>query len=89
MMPKRGVSLIDVEGKPFFDPEADAAFLAALKANLGTNVELVEIDTDINDATFATRRGGVADRAVEEAGLPPSGLPATARRTRRRWRRRG
>jgi uncharacterized protein (UPF0261 family) len=55
MIPKKGVSSIDMEGKPFHDPAADQAFFDALKANLGKNVTLVEMDTDINDEAFATR----------------------------------
>jgi uncharacterized protein (UPF0261 family) len=53
MIPKKGLSLIDTEGQPFYDPEADAALFAALKANLARNVRLVELDTDINDELFA------------------------------------
>jgi uncharacterized protein (UPF0261 family) len=55
MVPARGVSLIDTDGKPFHDREADAALFTALKANLGGNVQLVEMDTDINDEAFAVR----------------------------------
>jgi uncharacterized protein (UPF0261 family) len=55
MIPTRGVSLIDVEGKPFHDAAADAALFAALKANLSAKVKVVEMDTDINDEAFAVR----------------------------------
>lgn len=55
MIPKAGLSAIDVEGKPFHDPEADAALFDALKAALGDNVEVVEVDLDINDEAFATQ----------------------------------
>jgi len=55
MIPKKGVSLIDTEGQPFHDPEADAALFSALEAGLGPNVEVVELDTDINDKTFAVK----------------------------------
>ena len=53
MIPKRGVSAIDIAGKPFFDPAADAALFEALKAECPPNVELVEIDAAINDDAFA------------------------------------
>jgi uncharacterized protein (UPF0261 family) len=53
ILPLRGVSLIDTEGKPFHDPAADAAFAEALKANLSPRVKLIEIDTDLNDERFA------------------------------------
>jgi uncharacterized protein (UPF0261 family) len=55
MIPTRGVSLIDTEGKPFHDSSADAALFAALRANVGGNVKLVEMETDINDEAFAVR----------------------------------
>jgi uncharacterized protein (UPF0261 family) len=64
MIPRRGVSSIDVEGKPFHDPAADAAFFDALKANLGENVTLFEMDTDINDEIFATKAANLLLEAV-------------------------
>jgi uncharacterized protein (UPF0261 family) len=61
-VPLGGVSLIDTEGQPFHDPEADRALFDALRENLGENVELVELDTDINDPAFAR---AMADRLHE------------------------
>ncbi|MBX0329690.1 Tm-1-like ATP-binding domain-containing protein, partial [Oscillochloris sp. ZM17-4] len=52
-VPLRGVSMIAAEGQPFYDPEADAALIGALKASLGPNVELHELDMEINDPRFA------------------------------------
>jgi uncharacterized protein (UPF0261 family) len=52
-MPLRGVSAMDAEGEPFWSPEADRAFLDALKARLAPRVRLVELDAHINDARFA------------------------------------
>jgi uncharacterized protein (UPF0261 family) len=53
-LPLRGVSAIDVEGGPFHDPEADARLFDAIRAGLeGTAVPIVELDTDVNDPTFA------------------------------------
>lgn len=65
MIPKKGVSSIDVEGKPFHDPAADAALFDALKANLGSHVRLVELDTDINDEAFATEAARLLLEAIE------------------------
>ena len=53
VMPLGGVSAIDAPGKPFHSPEADAAYLAALKRYLDPKVNLVELDTHINDDRFA------------------------------------
>ncbi len=61
-LPLGGVSMIDVPDAPFYDPEADAALIAELKAGLRPDVEVVEMDTDINDPAFAT---AMADRLDE------------------------
>jgi len=52
-LPLKGVSMIDVEGEDFYDPEADQELFDALRENIGDNVEFFEIDTDINDDEFA------------------------------------
>jgi uncharacterized protein (UPF0261 family) len=53
-VPLKGVSMIDAEGQPFHDPEADAALFDALRDGLaGTHVELVELDNNVNDEGFA------------------------------------
>jgi uncharacterized protein (UPF0261 family) len=52
-IPLRGVSLIDVEGQVFYDPEADRALFDALRETLDPGVEVRELDTDVNDPAFA------------------------------------
>ena len=53
-LPLKGVSMIDVEGKPFYGPEEDQALFDSIRQNLNNDVvELVEMDTDINDEAFA------------------------------------
>jgi uncharacterized protein (UPF0261 family) len=61
-VPLRGVSMIDVEGQVFYDPEADAALVAGLHEALGDSVEVHEVETDINDPVFAV---AMADRLHE------------------------
>ncbi|MBF8190978.1 Tm-1-like ATP-binding domain-containing protein, partial [Nonomuraea sp. K274] len=62
-VPRGGVSAVDVEGAPFWDPDADAAcFDAALSAVAGSDVEVVESSYDINDGRFAV---AAADRLHE------------------------
>ena len=51
-IPLGGVSGIDLPGRPFHDPAADAALFDALRASLGANVHVRELDTDINDPVF-------------------------------------
>jgi uncharacterized protein (UPF0261 family) len=58
-LPLRGVSLLDVPGGPFHDPAADTSLFAALRAGLDDAIDLVEMDVDINDPTFAR---AMADR---------------------------
>lgn len=52
-IPRGGVSLIDVPGQPFHDPDADAALFEALTRNIGMNVDVQESDGAINDPDFA------------------------------------
>jgi uncharacterized protein (UPF0261 family) len=55
LIPEKGVSAIDAEGKPFHDPEADAALFAALQATLRQtdNRRLIRLPLHINDPAFA------------------------------------
>ena len=55
IIPKQGISAIDQEGQPFYSAEAEAAWIENLKANLGDNVTLIEMDNHINDDAFATK----------------------------------
>ncbi len=55
IIPKQGVSAIDQEGQPFYSAEAEAAWIENLKANLGDNVTLIEMDNHINDDAFAAK----------------------------------
>ena len=52
-VPLKGVSAIDVEGGPFYDPVADEALFEALRANLSDNVQLHELEHNVNDPEFA------------------------------------
>lgn len=53
VLPLRGVSAIDAEGKPFWDPTADQALFAAIRKHAAPNVRLIEKDLHINDPAFA------------------------------------
>jgi uncharacterized protein (UPF0261 family) len=67
-MPLKGVSAIDVEGGPFYDPAADRALFEALRANLSDNVELNELELDINDPEFAHAMVDKLVQYIEERG---------------------
>lgn len=62
VVPHGGVSAIDVEGAPFFDPEADGALVASLRRDLRPHIELIEVETDINDPAFAETASATFDR---------------------------
>lgn len=53
-LPLKGVSLIDAEGQPFYGPEEDQMLFNTLRTNINRDkVELIEMDTNINDEKFA------------------------------------
>ena len=52
-LPLKGVSAIDVEGGPFYDPDADEALFDAVRENLPSSVELHELPHAVNDPEFA------------------------------------
>ncbi|QSB04562.1 Tm-1-like ATP-binding domain-containing protein [Natronoglycomyces albus] len=52
-LPLQGMSEYGAPGQPFHDPEADAAMFDAIRATLDlSRVELIEMDTHINDPAF-------------------------------------
>ncbi len=61
LVPLGGLSIPNVPGGAFYDPQADAVFRDALRTGLRTDIPIREIDAHINDAAFA--------RATAEAFL--------------------
>jgi uncharacterized protein (UPF0261 family) len=55
LIPLRGVSILDGDGQPFCDREADLAMFTALSSNLRSDIPYIEIDANINDQVFATK----------------------------------
>lgn len=53
VLPLRGVSAIDAEGKAFWWPEADQALFQSIRNWIAPAVELIELDLHINDPAFA------------------------------------
>lgn len=53
LLPLRGVSAIDQDGQPFWDPAADAALFDAIR--LHSRVKIAEVDAHINDPEFSAR----------------------------------
>jgi uncharacterized protein (UPF0261 family) len=55
LVPLRGVSILDGDGQPFCDREADAALFEVLRENLRSDIPYVELDANINDEAFSSR----------------------------------
>lgn len=55
LIPEEGVSALDIEGGPFYDPEADAALFDALESTIVQNNSrrIVRLPLHINDLEFA------------------------------------
>ncbi|AXK36670.1 UPF0261 family protein [Streptomyces armeniacus] len=66
-LPLRGVSMLSVEGAPFYDPAADAALFDAVRAGVDPGrVRLVERETHINDPGFAAEMANRLAETVKE-----------------------
>ncbi len=62
LVPRGGVSMLDVEGEPFFDPEADNALFTSLRRGLQPHIDVIEVATAINDPVFAETASTTFDR---------------------------
>ncbi|WP_136687716.1 Tm-1-like ATP-binding domain-containing protein [Halorhabdus amylolytica] len=71
-LPLGGVSMLDIEGEDFYDPETDEALFDAIRANLDESIELVEMETDINDDDFAVAMAKKLDEYMQAAGVGPN-----------------
>jgi len=71
-LPLGGVSMLDVEGEDFHDPEADRALFDALREGIDDDVELIEMETDINDEAFAEAIAETLDAYMREVGMGPA-----------------
>jgi uncharacterized protein (UPF0261 family) len=52
LVPMGGLSIPNVPGGAFYDPDADAAFLAALRADLRGDIPLRLVEAHVNDPAF-------------------------------------
>lgn len=76
VIPRRGWSIVGSPGGPLHDPTANAALVAALRAELRPDIPLEEVDATINDPLFVDRcvawfRRLAKAVAAEEAEAPP------------------
>jgi uncharacterized protein (UPF0261 family) len=66
IIPTAGYDSYAVKGEGFYDPEADQAFVDALKANLPENIKVIERDTHIEDPAFATEAANLLIELIEK-----------------------
>jgi uncharacterized protein (UPF0261 family) len=55
LLPLRGVSMLDADNQPFFDRDADNAMFDAIKTNVRKGIEVIEMDSNINDPEFSAK----------------------------------
>ncbi len=55
LLPRKGFSMIDAPGGPFWWPEANEALFTSLRENLRRDIPREELDCNINDEAFARR----------------------------------
>jgi uncharacterized protein (UPF0261 family) len=53
LLPLKGVSMLDSPGGRFWDPEADQACFATIKAQVKADIPVIEMDNNINDPAFS------------------------------------
>ena len=81
LVPTRGFSVNDAEGGPFWDPEADRAFIDALLAELDERVSVEVIDAHVGDDDFAEAAVRELLRLAEESA--GAAIPAVVTETGR------
>lgn len=69
VVPTQGLSIPNVPGGVFWDPEADAAFLDALRADLRSDIPIITVDDHVNSISFADR---VADEFLKLMSQVPA-----------------
>jgi len=79
LVPRGGVSALDVDGLPFHDPEADSALIDAVLAGVdGSPVTVLDRAEHINDPAFATLAADTLHELIVAATAPtPRSADAT------------
>ena len=70
LVPTKGWSEADGEGRPLHDPIAQDEFMKTLRNHLDPNVEIVEVDHHINDASFAELAAKTMDSMLHNSSSP-------------------
>ena len=65
-IPLGGFNMYSNKGGELYDPEADRAFIDALKKQLKPHINVVEVDAHINDPVFADTIAPLLLEMIEE-----------------------
>ena len=65
-VPTQGLSIPNVPGGVFWNPEADKAFLDTLKAEIRDDIPVLTFERHVNDPVFGVEVGNLFDTLVEE-----------------------
>ncbi len=69
VIPLGGFSSVDAEGQHFYDPDADATFVRAIKDNVENKVDIIEVDAHINDVKFARKVVDIFNKLLKKGGV--------------------
>jgi uncharacterized protein (UPF0261 family) len=67
LIPTRGFSHADAEGRPLYDPVTGRLFIDTLKKHLDDRIDIAEVDCHINESEFANQAALMMDRLVKES----------------------
>ncbi|WP_323192838.1 Tm-1-like ATP-binding domain-containing protein [Halostella sp. PRR32] len=71
-LPTAGLSMLGVDGEPLHDPDADEALFDALRTSIDGDVDLVEMDTHVNDGEFALAMAQKLDEYMSDDEPEPA-----------------
>lgn len=66
LVPLKGFSELDAPGKPFWWPEANRAFVDALRADLRADIPVLLMDYNVNDPEFSEEAANTLLRMMEK-----------------------
>jgi uncharacterized protein (UPF0261 family) len=66
-IPLKGISSIATQGEVFYDAKADRALIDALKSTLAPHIEVIIMDTDINNPEFAQAMARKLDELIRHS----------------------
>lgn len=81
-VPTRGLSIPNAPGGPFWDPEADAAFLAELRDRMRPDIPITTYDRHVDDPEFGREVARLYLEMTDQAVGPDATDPATDQETR-------